>query len=136
MGDAVNLASRLEGANKIYGSHCLVSAPTIAAASDAIEFREIDRLVVVGQNHSEAVFEVMGRKDELAPAQALLQGRYSEGLAAYRARNWDEARHAFSAALEAVPGDGPSMAMVKRIGDLQANPPAEDWDGAWHLDQK
>jgi adenylate cyclase len=136
MGDAVNLASRLEGANKIYGSHCLVSAPTIAAASDAIEFREIDRLVVVGQNHSEAVFEVMGRKDELEPAQALLQGRYSEGLAAYRARNWDEARHAFSAALEAVPGDGPSMAMVKRIGDLQANPPAEDWDGAWHLDQK
>jgi adenylate cyclase len=57
-------------------------------------------------------------------------------LAAYRARNWDEARHAFSAALEAVPGDGPSMAMVKRIGDLQANPPADDWDGAWHLDQK
>jgi class 3 adenylate cyclase len=136
MGDAVNLASRLEGANKIYGSHCLVSAPTIAAASDAIEFREIDRLVVVGQNHTEAVFEIMGRKDELAAPQALLQSRYSEGLAAYRARNWDEARHAFSAALEAVPGDGPSRAMVKRIGDLQANPPADGWDGAWHLDQK
>jgi class 3 adenylate cyclase len=136
MGDAVNLASRLEGANKIYGSHCLVSAPTIAAASDAIEFREIDRLVVVGQNHTEAVFEIMGRKEELAAPQALLQSRYSEGLAAYRARNWDEARHAFSAALEAVPGDGPSRAMVKRIGDLQANPPADGWDGAWHLDQK
>jgi adenylate cyclase len=136
MGDAVNLASRLEGANKIYGSHCLVSAPTIAAAGDAVEFREIDRLVVVGQNHAETVFEVMGRKDELAPPQALLQSRYSEGLAAYRARNWDGARHAFSAALEAVPGDGPSMAMVKRIGELQANPPADDWDGEWHLDQK
>ena len=136
MGDAVNLASRLEGAIKIYGSHCLVSAPTIAAAGDAIEFREIDRLVVVGQKHAETVFEIMGRKDELAPPQALLQSRYSEGLAAYRARNWDEARHAFSAALEAVPGDGPSRAMVKRIGDLQANPPADGWDGAWHLDQK
>ena len=48
MGDAVNLASRLEGANKIYGSHSLVSAPTIALAGDVIEFREIDRLVVVG----------------------------------------------------------------------------------------
>ena len=65
MGDAVNLASRLEGANKIYGSHSLVSEPTIAAAGDAIEFREIDRLVVVGQNHAETVFEIMGRKDEL-----------------------------------------------------------------------
>jgi adenylate cyclase len=136
MGDAVNLASRLEGANKIYGSHCLVSAPTIAAASDAIEFREIDRLVVVGQNHAEAVFEVMGRKDELTPAQSALKERYSEGLAAYRARRWEDARQAFSAALEAIPGDGPSMAMVKRIGDLQASPPADDWDGAWYLDQK
>jgi adenylate cyclase len=136
MGDAVNLASRLEGANKIYGSHSLVSEPTIALAGDVIEFREIDRLVVVGQSHAETVFDIMGRKDELAPEQAVLRERYSEGLAAYRARNWDEARHAFSAALEAVPGDGPSMAFIKRIGDLQANPPAADWDGAWVLDQK
>jgi class 3 adenylate cyclase len=136
MGDAVNLASRLEGANKIYGSHCLVSAPTIAAAGDAIEFREIDRLVVVGQSHPETVFEIMGRQDELAPEQVSLQSRYAEGLAAYRARDWDAARHAFSAALEAVPGDGPSKAFIKRIGDLQANPPAVDWDGAWVLDQK
>jgi adenylate cyclase len=65
-----------------------------------------------------------------------LRERYSEGLAAYRARRWDEARQAFSAALEALPGDGPSMAMVKRIGDLQVSPPADDWDGAWYLDQK
>jgi adenylate cyclase len=136
MGDAVNLASRLEGANKIYGTHALVSGPTIAAASDAVEYREIDRLVVVGQNHPEAVFEVMGRKDELTPAQSVVRERYSEGLAAYRACRWDEARQAFSAALEAIPGDGPSMAMVERIGELQANPPAGDWDGAWYLDQK
>jgi adenylate cyclase len=136
MGDAVNLASRLEGANKIYGSHSLVSGPTIAMAGDAIEFREIDRLVVVGQSHPETVFEIMGRKDELAPEQAVLLERYSEGLAAYRARNWDDARQAFSAGLEAVPGDGPSKAFIKRIGDLQINPPAADWDGAWVLDQK
>ena len=112
MGDAVNLASRLEGANKIYGSHTLVSAPTVAAASDGIEFREIDHLVVVGQNHAETVFEIMGRKDELTPEQSMLRERYSEGLAAYRARHWDEARQAFSAALRsgprrrAVDGDG------------------------------
>jgi adenylate cyclase len=136
MGDAVNLASRLEGANKIYGSHCLVSAPTIAAAGDAIAFREIDRLVVVGQSHAETVFEIIGRKDELTPEQVSLLGSYSEGLAAYRARHWDDARQAFSSGLEAVPGDGPSKAFIKRIGDLQANPPAADWDGAWVLDQK
>src|SRR5882757_7623950 len=136
MGDAVNLASRLENANKFYGSTSLVSEPTIKAAGDAIEFREIDRLVVVGQNHAETVFEIMGRKDELAPEQLLLQSRYAEGLAAYRARNWDDARGAFSAALEVVPGDGPSMALLERIDGFQANPPPADWDGAWHLDRK
>jgi hypothetical protein len=66
----------------------------------------------------------------------LLQTRYSEGLAAYRARNWDEARRAFKAALEAVPFDGPSTALAKRVDHLQANPPAADWDGSWHLDHK
>ena len=136
MGDAVNLASRLEGANKIYGSHSLVSKPTVAAAGDAIEFREIDRLVVVGQTHPEAVFEILGRKGELSPEQLSLQKRYSEGLAAYRARRWDDARRAFRAALEAVPGDGPSMALVNRIEGFVDNPPAADWDGAWHLDHK
>jgi class 3 adenylate cyclase len=136
MGDAVNLASRLEGANKIYGSSSLASEPTIKAAGDAVAFREIDRLIVVGQSHPEAVFEIMGRKDELDDNQSRLQERYAEGLAAYRARHWDDARQAFDAALEAVPGDGPSTAMARRVAQFQANPPPADWDGAWRLDQK
>jgi class 3 adenylate cyclase len=136
MGDAVNLASRLEGANKIYGSHCLVSAPTVEAASEAVEFREIDRLVVVGQNHAEAVFEIMGRKDELTPEQSALRERYSEGLAAYRDRRWDDACAAFRAVLDAVPGDGPSLTLLQRIDHFKANPPGLEWDGAWRLDQK
>lgn len=136
MGDAVNLASRLEGANKIYGSGSLASEPTIKAAGDAVEFREIDRLVVVGQSHPEAVFEIMGCKDELDENQLRLRECYAEGLAAYRARRWDDARQAFDAALEAAPGDGPSTAMARRVSQFQANPPAADWDGAWRLDQK
>ncbi|MBR1195502.1 HAMP domain-containing protein [Bradyrhizobium sp. AUGA SZCCT0240] len=136
MGDAVNLASRLEGANKAYGSHCLVSAPTIAAAGDGLAFREIDRLVVVGQSQPETVFEIIGREDELTSEQVSLLDSYSKGLAAYRERRWDDARHAFSAGLEAVPADGPSGVFIKRIGELQASPPAADWDGAWRLDEK
>jgi hypothetical protein len=62
--------------------------------------------------------------------------QYAEGLAAYRARRWEEARRAFQAALEAVPGDGPSMAMAQRVENFQANPPPADWDGSWRLDQK
>ena len=71
MGDAVNLASRLEGANKIYGTHSLVSEPTVAAAREALELREIDRLVVVGQTHPEAVFETVGVALEKTPNPAL-----------------------------------------------------------------
>jgi adenylate cyclase len=136
MGDAVNLASRLEGANKIYGSHSLASEPAIIAAGDAIEAREIDRLVVAGQTRPEAVFEIMGRKGELGEKLLALRERYAEGLAAYRTRRWDEARQAFHAALEAVPGDGPSLALARRVEDFQANPPPADWDDAWRLDQK
>jgi class 3 adenylate cyclase len=136
MGDAVNLASRLENANKIYGSHSLASEPAITAAGDAIEAREIDRLVVAGQTRPETVFEIIGRAGELSEKQLELLARYAEGLAAYRARRWDDARRAFQAALEAVPSDGPSKAMAQRVENFQANPPAADWDGAWRLDQK
>jgi hypothetical protein len=136
MGDAVNLASRLENANKFYGSHSLVSEAAIMAAGDSVESREVDRLTVVGQTRPEAVFEIIGRAGELTEQQRVLLARYAEGLAAYRARRWDEARRAFQAALEAVPGDGPSMAMAQRVENFQANPPPADWDGAWRLDQK
>jgi len=136
MGDTVNLASRLEGANKIYSGRSLVSEATVAAAGAAIEAREIDRLVVVGQTSPQVVFEIMGRKGELTPDQLLLRTRYSEGLAAYRARNWDEARRAFNAALEAVPADGPATTLAMRVVRLQANPPAADWEGSWYLDHK
>jgi class 3 adenylate cyclase len=137
MGDTVNLAARLEAANKVYGSHCLVSGATVAAAKDAaIEVREIDRVVVLGQSQPQVIFEIIGRKGELASNTMLLRTRYAEGLTAYRAECWDEARAAFNAGLAAVPGDGPSMMLVKRIDDLQKNGPPDNWDGSWRLDRK
>ena len=136
MGDTVNLASRLEGANKLYGGRVLVSAATVAGADDAIETREIDRVVMLGQTHPQAIFEIIGRKGELTQAQVELRTNYSEGLAAYRARHWEGARRAFVAALESVPNDGPSVTFIKRIDGLIANPPGDEWDGSWHLDQK
>jgi len=136
MGDTVNLASRLEGANKEYGGRILVSEATIAGASAAVEAREIDRLVTLGQTHAQAVFEIMGPKGQLTAAQIELRARFSEGLAAYRAQRWEEARRAFEAALLAIPDDGPSMTFIKRIDKLVAAPPGEGWDGAWHLERK
>jgi len=136
MGDTVNLASRLEGANKVYGSRVLVSEATVAGAAAVIEVREIDRVVLLGQTQPQAVFEIMGRKGELTPTQIELRTHFSEGLAAYRARSWDEARSAFAGALESVPNDGPSMLFIKRIDSLATTPPDDGWDGSWHLEQK
>ncbi len=100
MGDTVNLASRLEAANKIYGCRSLATGSTIAGAGPEIEAREIDRLAVVGQSTFQPVFEIMGRRGTLAPQQLALREHYARGLAAYRARQWDDAERAFAAARE------------------------------------
>src|SRR5262249_10654505 len=136
MGDTVNLASRLESANKVYGSRCLVSEATFAGGMDFIEGREIDRLVAVGQSQPQVVYEIMGRSGELSPAQISLRTYYSEGLAAYRSRKWEQARSALNKALETSPNDGPSKALLSRIESFQKNPPTGNWDGSWRLDQK
>ena len=135
MGDVVNLASRLEGVNKTYGTRNLVSERTIAAAGAALEVREIDRVVVAGHTHSEIIFEILGRKGELTPQRFISRDKYLEGLAAYREQRWDEALRALNESLGAIPDDGPSMALFKRVESLKANPPSRDWDGAWHIDK-
>ncbi|RXG83921.1 adenylate/guanylate cyclase domain-containing protein [Bradyrhizobium zhanjiangense] len=136
MGDAVNLASRLEAANKAYGTRVLVSQATADAIGSLLELREIDRVAVAGQRAPQAVFEVMGKAGALTDAQARLRTHYAEGLAAYRAGHFDDARAAFNAALEAVPGDGPSRTLLGRIAQFEVNPPDVGWDGAWRLEQK
>ena len=136
MGDTVNLAARLEAANKLYGSRSLIAEATVAKTDETIQFREIDRLMVAGQTTPQAVFELLGRKDELTPKQDLLRTRYADALAAYRAQRWDQARAAFHAVLETVPTDGPSLALLSRIDHLQGHPPGADWDGSWRLENK
>jgi adenylate cyclase len=136
MGDAVNFASRVEGANKAYGTRFLVNARTAGMAGDSIFFREIDRLVVEGKREPELVFEVLGRKGEISPSIEAMADRFSEGLAAYRARNWRSAVAAFDSALEAVPEDGPSRVFRERVQRLEIDPPPPEWKGEWTLHEK
>jgi adenylate cyclase len=136
MGDTVNLASRLEAANKLYGTRTLVSQATAAALDGLLELREIDLLTVVGQTVPQTVYEVMGSRGELTNQQEVLRTRYGEGLAAYRACNWQEAHNAFDAALKASPFDGPSRALLKRIDGLKSRPLQGDWDGSWKMEHK
>jgi adenylate cyclase len=89
---------------------------------------------VVGQTKPQVIFEIMGRTGEITTEQMQLRTHYAEGLAAYRERRWDDALGAFTAALEAVPGDQPSKIFAKRIGCLKQEPPPADWDGSWYLE--
>ena len=131
IGDTVNLASRLEQANKFYGTRILVSEATRNLAGDTLAFREIDSLRVSGKQEPVRVFELMDYADQLSEASRKLVQAYEVALALYRKQDWDEAEAAFRACLEAVLADRPSQVMLDRIAAFRESPPEADWDGVW-----
>lgn len=133
MGDAVNLASRLEGANKIYGTRVLVSEETARMAEGTVELREIDSILVAGRSEPQRVFEVLGLAGEIDEPTRERCHRYAAGLAAYRAGSWDEARAAFAACLAAQPDDRPAAVFLERLDALATTPPSGSWNGIWPL---
>ena len=136
IGDTVNLASRLEAANKTYGTRALVSEGTNRFAADLLETREIDQVLVVGKTESQRIFELLGRKGEVSGERLALRDAFGAALAAYRRKNWGEARAGFEGCLEIVPGDGPSTALLRRIAQFCTTAPGLDWDGVWSLTEK
>ena len=136
IGDTVNLAARLEAANKTYGTRALVSEGTNRFAADLVETREIDQVLVVGKTEPQRVFELLGRKGEVSGERLALRDAFGTALAAYRRKNWGEARAGFEGCLEIVPGDGPSTALLRRIAQFCTTAPGLDWDGVWSLTEK
>ena len=103
------MASRLEGANKTYGTRALVSEETSRLAADLVETREIDQVLVVGKTEPQRIFELLGRKGEVAEERLKLRDAFDEALAVYRCKNWEEARAGFEGCcLKMMPNDGPS----------------------------
>jgi len=131
IGDTVNLASRLEQANKFYGTWILVSEGTRKLAGDSLAFREIDSLRVAGKLEPVRVYELLGMADELSDADQQRVQEYEVGLAHYRAQEWDTAEAAFSECLAHAAGDRPSQVMLERIVVFRQAPPEAGWDGVW-----
>ncbi len=131
IGDTVNLASRLEQANKFYGTRILVSDATRNMAGDSLAFREIDSLRVVGKLEPVKVHELLGLASELNDAARSAVQDYETGLARYRAQDWDAAEAAFRSCLSAMPGDRPAQVMLERIAAFRQSPPEAGWDGVW-----
>lgn len=135
MGDTVNLGSRLEGSNKVFGTHILIDQTTRDMAGEAVRVREIDRIAVVGKTEPVSVFELLAMAGETLPLPEDALQHFADGLAAYRAGNWSEGRAAFERCLALHPGDAPATVMKKRCEMLTRRPP-ETWDGIWILTSK
>lgn len=126
IGDAVNVASRLEGANKHYGTRILIGEETERLAGDTTITREVDRIAVLGRKEGLAVHELIGLAEGDHVPPAWLE-HYQEGLASYRNRDFAGAVSCFEAVLRERPADGPAMLMRDRCRKLAQSDIEEDW---------
>ena len=136
MGDSVNLASRLEGANKFYDTLILLGPRTYELAQPDIEAREVDMLRVKGKLEPVVVYELLARKGELPVEKRHAVDAYLDGLTLYKQREFAMAKERFEAALALDPSDGPSKVYLHRVHEYQATPPPPDWDGVYVLKSK
>lgn len=137
MGDNVNLASRLEGTNKVYSTGICISEMTFQAAGPEIACRELDLIRVKGKQRPVRIYEVLGTIDEGIPAgKASLIERFEMGLMMYRERAFTEALEMFEGLLEIDPEDGPCRLYRQRCRAYLETPPAEDWDGVFVMTTK
>jgi len=136
MGDTVNLASRLEGVNKMYGTQIIISEATYLAAHEAIVSRELDIIRVKGKQTGVKIYELLARAGELNTDHAQAYQIFADALAAYRTQDWQTASALFQKVQNLLPDDGPSSTFLQRIKNYTKEPPAADWDGIYTMTTK
>jgi len=136
MGDPVNLASRLEGANKEYHSHIMISDVTFEKAREAIEARDLDMIRVKGKKEPRRVYELLSRRGKLSSDFESGREKYHMALKMYRDRNFDEALHAFEEVLDFIPNDYVVRKYLERIRTFKVTPPPSVWDGVFEMKSK
>ncbi len=136
IGDAVNLASRLEGINKQYGTLICISENTYKYVKDRVTTRELDAVRVKGKKEPTYIYELIDIGKPDSHTRAWIES-FEEALAHYRAQEWDKAVELFEVTIELRGGkDNPSAVYLKRIEILRNNPPGPDWDGVWTMTTK
>jgi len=129
LGDHVNLGSRLEGLNKMYGSKILIGENTARLVMNEFLLRKIDVVRVKGRAQCVDVFELVAENGhEVPPSHNEALKEYAAGYEAYCEQHWDDAIGLFEKALEFLPEDGPSRAMAERCRIYRETPPPEGWD--------
>lgn len=133
MGDTVNLASRLEGANKAYGTALMVGGETVAHHGDPSAFRPLDLVQVVGRNEPVAVFEPLSADRRADPEDAAARAAYAAALADWRAGRFEDAAARFAAL---APFDSAAAAMLRKAEKRAGTPAGPDWSGVTALTEK
>ena len=133
MGDTVNLASRLEGANKFFATTIIASETTMALTGAAFVWRELDTIRVKGRTTAVRIYEPLAAADAVTPEQQSCRKVYAEGLARFRARDFTGAAEHFARAADADP---PSALFLARVRELARRPPGPDWEPVNALEEK
>ena len=133
MSDAVNVASRLEGANKYYGTTIVASEMTVALTETKFAWRELDAVRVQGRSAPVKIYELLSESGQETPQQVAAAAAYAEGLALWRAREFQAAANCFARAAEI---DKPSALFLGRANAFTSNPPGPDWEPVSTLEGK
>ncbi|GAB1484638.1 CHASE2 domain-containing protein [Treponema sp.] len=136
MGNAVNLAARLEGVNKQYGSWVLASDVTKREAGDEFITRRLDRVRVVGINTPVQLWEIIDLRTDADDQLLDFLDRFEKAKVVFDIQDWTNAAKLFGALLEEKPTDGPSATYKRRSEEFLKKAPAANWDGVFSLNEK
>lgn len=136
LGDNVNLASRLEGINKLYNTSNIISESTFCRITDVFACRKIDIVAVKGKTIGVPIFELISLTDDLSPEQRTFLDLSNQGMELYLARKWEEAISILKKAQQIIPDDLPSRIIIKRCDEFIQNPPPKEWQGIMVLHDK
>ena len=135
IGDEMNLAARLEGANKIYGTLIMMGSGTYESVKELVEARELDRVRVAGKKNATTVYELLSMRGELDHDKLKVVDLYGQALLAYRARRFTDAKVKLGQALQVDVADGPSRRLLTLCTEFELHPPPEGWDGVTGLEK-
>ena len=136
IGDTVNIASRLEAVNKVYGTDLIINEDCYRLAELEIEAREIDFVTVYGKTEPVRIYELLSKMGQLDPKTSELRDAFAIALRDYREQKWSEAEKGFQKCLNIKTHDGPSLEFLSRIGTFTRTPPPKDWNGVWQTASK
>ncbi len=137
IGDGVNLAARLEGLSKVYGTHIIISDATWEQVKDTFLARRLDRVAVKGKEEPGFIYELVGRRgetDDVITEETI--ALYEKGYALYLERKWDEAISAFEQVLARKPDDKASELMIESCKEFNQRPPGNKWRGTRVMTKK